>query len=182
MLSRDIDPVKFELIKKSLSFVVDDMALTVIRSAYSGIIKDNMDFSTAICDERGQMVAQGLALVQFGSIPDAMEAVLKHYQGRIYVEDIVLNDPFDGGTHLPDIFLLKPIFIDDRLEFFSAVVGHHLDVGGRVAGGNACDSTEVFQEGLRIGPLKFYERGIPNQTLISLIGTNVRKPRTMPPV
>src|SRR5690606_8255107 len=88
----------------------------------------------------------------------------------------ILNDPFDGGTHLPDIFIFKPLFVDGELLAFAATVSHHTDVGGRVAGSNASDSTEIYAEGLRIAPLKFYEAGRPNKTLMSIIRSNVRLP------
>ena len=88
----------------------------------------------------------------------------------------VLNDPFEGGTHLPDVFFIKPLFHEGASFCFVCVSGHQVDIGGRVAGSNACDSTEVYAEGLRIPPLKLYERGAPNQTLFSLLEKNVRVP------
>ena len=89
---------------------------------------------------------------------------------------IVLNDPYEGGMHLPDIFMFKPVFAGDDLLGFAVVIAHHCDMGGRVPGSNASDSTEIFQEGLRIAPMKLYERGAPNRTLLAIIEKNVRLP------
>ena len=87
-----------------------------------------------------------------------------------------MNDPFDGGMHLPDIFVFQPIFFEGQRLAFAATCCHHTDVGGRVAGSNASDSTEIYQEGLRIPPLKLYDRGKPNNTLLAMIEKNVRVP------
>ena len=98
--------------------------------------------------------------LHLGAVPDAIEAVLEKYGGSFVPGDIViLNDPYQGGMHLPDIFMFKPIFTGDTLHGFAVVITHHCDMGGRVPGSNAADSTEIFQEGLRIPPLKLYEAG-----------------------
>jgi N-methylhydantoinase B len=172
------DPFAFELFKNSLSSIADEMALTVYRTSYSSVIKGSMDYSTAICDARGRMIAQGLTLpMHLGSIPTALAACIRHYDNEIKPGDIyVLNDPFDGGMHLPDIFLFQPIFFKGQRIAFAATICHHTDVGGRVAGSNASDSTECFQEGLRIPPLKLYEAGQRNESLWKIIEKNVRVP------
>lgn len=172
------DPIGLELFKNAIFSVADEMALTITRTTYSGVLKDNMDFSTAVVDAEGRLVAQGLTLPgHLGSIPTALEAILRRFGGDIFPGDVfIMNDPFDGGMHLPDIFVVKPVhFGDDRLAF-AATVCHHTDVGGRVPGSNASDSTEIYQEGLRLPPLKLYERGHRNETLYALIEKNVRLP------
>ena len=177
-LPDDIDPITFELVKNAMFFLVNEMALTLVRASYSGILRDNMDFSTGIADANGEMVAQGLSLpLQYGPMPDAVAAVRARWDGRMEPGDVfILNDPFEGGTHLPDVFFVKPVFDDGRVLCYTCVAGHQVDVGGRIAGSNACDSTEVYAEGLRIPPLKLYEAGRPNHTLFSLIEKNVRVP------
>jgi len=177
-LAPGIDPIRFELIRNAMSFLVNEMAMTLVRASYSGILRDNMDFSTGIADPAGEMIGQGLSLpLQFGPMPDAVAAVKARWAGRMEDGDVfVLNDPFEGGTHLPDVFFIKPIFADGALLCFACVSGHQVDVGGRVAGSNACDSTEVYAEGLRMPPLKLYERGRPNETLFAIIEKNVRLP------
>src|SRR6267142_1001408 len=92
------------------------MALTILRTAYSGVLKDNMDYSTAFCDAQGRTVAQGLTLPgHLSSFPDALAATIRHYGDRMRPGDVyALNDPFEGGMHLPDVFILKPVFHDGR--------------------------------------------------------------------
>lgn len=172
------DPVRLELIKNGVGSVVDEMVLTVVRIAYSSIMKDTMDLSSAFCDRDGRMIAQGLSLpLHLGSFPDAMDGMLTEFRGKLATGDVViLNDPYLGGMHLPDIFMFKPVFIGEHLLGYGVVVAHHNDMGGRVPGSSAADSTEIFQEGLRIPPLKLYERGAPNETLFKMIGLNVRIP------
>lgn len=172
------DPIAFELFKNAVFAIADEMALTIVRTSYSGVIKDNMDFSTAICDADGKLVAQGLTLPgHLGSIPTALDAVMRRYGDAMEPGDIfALNDPFEGGMHLPDIFIFKPVYAEGRRIAFSATVCHHTDVGGRVPGSNASDSTEIYQEGLRIPPLKIYSAGKRNETLFAMIERNVRLP------
>jgi N-methylhydantoinase B len=172
------DPIDFELFRNAIFSIADEMALTIFRTTYSGVLKDNMDYSTAFCDASGKLVAQGLTLPgHLGSIPTALAVVVARYGDDMAVGDVfAMNDPFDGGMHLPDIFVFKPIYFEDRRLAFAATICHHTDVGGRVAGSNASDSTEIYQEGLRIPPLKLYEAGRPNATLFALIEKNVRVP------
>ena len=173
------DAVRLELVKNAIGSVVDEMVLTVVRIAYSSIMKDTMDLSSAFCDRNGRMIAQGLSLpLHLGSIPDAMQAVIGKYGNDIAPGDVVvLNDPYEaGGMHLPDIFMFVPVFVDDYLLGYAVLVGHYNDVGGRVPGSSAADSTEIYQEGLRIPVLKLYERGRANETLFELIRINVRIP------
>ena len=173
------DAVRLELVKNAIGSVVDEMVLTVVRIAYSSIMKDTMDLSSAFCDRNGRMIAQGLSLpLHLGSIPDAMQAVIGKYGNDIAPGDVVvLNDPYEaGGMHLPDIFMFVPVFVDDYLLGYAVLVGHYNDVGGRVPGSSAADSTEIYQEGLRIPVLKLYERGRANETLLELIRINVRIP------
>jgi len=172
------DPITFELIQHAVSAVADQMAVTVVRTARSTIAKEVMDFSTALCDADGKMVAVGLCLpLMLGSIPPAMESVLKHFRGEFRPGDVyVLNDPYEGGAHLPDIYMFKPVFIGEDLLGFSCTVMHHADIGGIAAGGISSAATEIYQEGLCIPPLKLFDRGKPNETLWTLIRRNVRVP------
>ena len=137
------------------------MAYTVVRIARSEIVKDVMDFSAALCAADGQMVAQAKTIAQhLGAIPEAMAAVLAKFGDDLADGDVVImNDPYHGGMHLPDIFMFMPLIFAGKRRAFAVVICHHTDVGGRVPGSNASDSTEIYQEGLRIPPLKLYERG-----------------------
>ncbi|MEM7021248.1 MAG: hydantoinase B/oxoprolinase family protein [Pseudomonadota bacterium] len=172
------DPIAFELFRNAIFSIADEMALTIFRTTYSGVLKDNMDYSTAFCDADGKLVAQGLTLPgHLGAIPTALAVVVERFEDDMADGDVfAMNDPFDGGMHLPDIFVFKPLYFEGRRVAFAATICHHTDVGGRVAGSNASDSTEIYQEGLRIPPLKLYEAGKPNTTLFSLIEKNVRVP------
>lgn len=173
-----IDPITAELFRNALTALGDEMALTIYRTAYSGVLKNIMDFSAAICDARGRLAAQGLSLPgHLCSIPVALQAAIRRYADDIAEGDVlVMNDPYEGGMHLPDIFVFKPVFHAGRLIAYAATICHHTDVGGRVPGSNASDSTEIYAEGLRIPPLKLYERGKRNETLFRMIERNVRIP------
>jgi N-methylhydantoinase B len=173
-----LDPVTTELVRHELGALVDDMMLSVLRSAHSQVVKITMDFSTALCDAEGRMIAQGTALpLHLGAIPDAMQAMLQHFKNRIGRGDILaMNDPYAGGMHLPDLFMFRPIFDGDALLAFAAIVVHLPDIGGRMPGGVATDSQNLYQEGLQIPPVKLIEADEPNATLFELIEANVRVP------
>jgi len=177
-LAKIEDPVLFELFKNAMLSIADEMALTVVRTTYSGVLRDNMDFATAFCDAEGRLVAQGLTLPgHLGSVPTALAAVRDRYRDAIRPGDVFcLNDPYEGGMHLPDLFVIKPIFDGEALVAYAVVSSHHVDTGGRVPGSNAADSTEIYQEGLRIPPCRLYDRGEANDTLFRIIEKNVRAP------
>jgi N-methylhydantoinase B len=137
-----------------------------------------MDYSAAICDAKGEMVAQAKTIAQhLGAIPEAMAAVQTKWGGRLQSGDaVIMNDPYSGGMHLPDIFMFYPIFDGPDILAWSVVICHHTDVGGRVPGSNAADSTEIYQEGLRIPPLKLFRAGVIDEVLEAVISLNVRVP------
>jgi N-methylhydantoinase B len=180
MATRELsDPILLELTKNALDAIVEEMAIALVRTAYSNNLKNSMDMSCALCDADGRLIAQGLTLpLHLGSVPDAMAHIRRKFAGRIEPGDVfILNDPFDGGTHLPDFYIFKPIFRGGALVGWASSIGHQLDVGGKTPGGNGCDATEIFQEGLRIPPLKLYAAGRPVEALFELIDRNVRVPR-----
>jgi len=170
--------IDFELFKNELFAIADEMAVTICRTTYSGVLRDNMDFSTGIADAEGRLVAQGLTLpVHLGSIRTALEAVISKFGDDILEGDVfILNDPFEGGMHLPDIFILEPVFLNGQRIAFAASTAHHVDVGGHVPGSNAVNSTEIYAEGLRIPPLKLFCAGVRNETIWQLLHANVRLP------
>lgn len=181
MVSRP-DPIRLELMKNAFAAVADEMAATVIRTARSSVIKEAMDFSTGLLDPEGNLIAQGLCLpVHMGSFPPTLATVLEKFGGQMRPGDVyALNDPYTGsGLHLPDIFIFKPVFHDGKLLAFAAAIGHQTDIGGRVAGGNACDNTEIFQEGLRIPPLRIIDQGRPVEAFFDMLQLNVRVPDTV---
>jgi N-methylhydantoinase B len=172
------DPITFELFKNAVFSIADEMALTIFRTTYSGVLKDNMDYSTGFADADGKLAAQGLTLPgHLGSIPTAMESIMRRFRDDVAPGDVfIMNDPFDGGMHLPDIFIIKPLYNAGERLAFACTVCHHCDVGGRVPGSNASDSTEIYAEGLRIAPMKLYEAGKLNATIMTFIEKNVRLP------
>ena len=172
------DPFALELIKNALVALADEMALTVYRTARSFNVKEALDFSTALFLADGQLIAQGTCLpFHLGAMPFAVKAVTRAYAGRILPGDLyITNDPYDGSTHLPDIVLVKPIFHDGSLAGFSVALAHMTDIGGRMPGGNASDSTEIYQEGLRIPPSRLWREGEPDESMFRLIERNVRVP------
>ena len=174
-----IDPIRLEVIKSGFDAIADEIALILMRTAYSAIVRDAMDFSTAICDSGGHTLAQGLTTpMHLGSFYDAMRALITGYDGQVRPGDIFIgNDPYvAAGQHLPDIYIVQPIFVDDVVEGWATTVAHHVDVGGIIPGSNALGAHEIFQEGLRLPFLKLYDEGIPNDAIWRIIETNVRVP------
>ena len=172
------DPVSFAVIKSALDAIVDEMAGTVMRTARSPIVRDVLDYSATLCDSKGQILSQAKTVaLHLGAVPDAMEVIVERFAASAREGDVyVLNDPYAGGMHLPDIFMVKPVFFEARLQGYAVVVAHHCDMGGRVPGSNAADSTEIFQEGLRIPPMRLFDAGAPNETLLAILRANVRLP------
>lgn len=170
--------LQFEVLRTELQAAADEMAIRLLRSSFSPIIRDFLDFSTAICDRRGRMVAQGFSLpLHLGAIPRAIEATLQRMPEGLGPGDaVLLNDPYAGGMHLPDLFLITPAYLDHGLLGYAVAVAHHADVGGRVPGGSAADSREIFQEGIRIPPVRIRRSGAIDRTLEEVIRANVRLP------
>lgn len=179
MTSGRLDPITFEVVKNALDSLVDEMAITVMRTAYSGVVKEALDYSTALCGADGQVIAQGLTIIlHLGSFPVAVQSVLTKFDGRINSGDVfVLNDPYtSGGIHLPDVYIIKPVFAEDALQGFVGTVAHQTDIGGLVPGSNSTESTEIYQEGLRIPTSKLFAAGVRSEAVFDLIATNVRLP------
>lgn len=173
------DPIAVELMRNVVDSLCDEMAVTVLRTARSQLAKDALDFSTGIANPRGELLACGLGRFgHVGAIHLLMRSVMKLYpREEMKPGDIfVCNDPYEGALHLPDVFLIQPAFWNGTCVAFAITALHHTDVGGRVPGGNAADSTEIYQEGLRLPPLKLYSKGVPDSSLFRLIEKNVRTP------
>ena len=174
-----LDPITLEVIQNALSSLADELALVIMRAAYSNIVRDSMDYSTAVCDRHGQTIAQGLTTpVHLGSFPDAMRNLMTTYAGNMAPGDIfIFNDPYgSGGMHLPDFYIVKPVFIAGAIEGLVATLAHQQDVGGIAPGGMAVYATDIFQEGLRIPTLKLFDAGRPVDAIFRLIERNTRSP------
>ncbi|MFH1003508.1 MAG: hydantoinase B/oxoprolinase family protein [Chloroflexota bacterium] len=172
----DVDVIALELVNNSLTSIIDTMALTMCRTCYSHVVREIFDFATGLTDADGNIVAEGRVNPSHsGVMPTTVRTIRKIWGDRIYPGDVFMcNDPFEGASHLPDIYTIRPVFIDNELVAFCGSIAHQLDVGGRTPGSNACDNTEIFQEGVRIPPLKYYERGVRNYTLYRILEKNVR--------
>lgn len=173
----DFDPIKLELYKNILTSVSEEMGVTLQRTSFSPNIKERLDFSCAVFDDSGKMIAQAAHIpVHLGSMPLSVLAAIE--KTNLAPGDmIVLNDPYQGGTHLPDITLVAPVFCNgqDEPDFFVANRAHHSDVGGMTPGSMPL-ATSVIQEGLRIPPVKLVQGGQLNSDIWELILANVRTP------
>ena len=174
------DRITVEIIKNRLDSIADQIALVLMRSAYSPIVRDSLDYSTAVCDRDGRFLAQGLTTaLHLGSFPYAMRNLLGSVGPTMRPGDIyIFNDPYgSGGMHLPDIYLVKPVFHQGTVEGFATALVHHADIGGIAPGAMAVYATEIYQEGFRIPLMKLYSEGQPNESLLQLLAANVRIPR-----
>jgi N-methylhydantoinase B/oxoprolinase/acetone carboxylase alpha subunit len=169
------DPIELELFKNVFIAVSEEMGAVLGRTALSPNIKERKDFSCSLFNEKGETLAQGSHIpVHLGAMPLSVQAAMKAVtfeKGDL----VILNDPYKGGTHLPDITCISPVFLGRKLSFFVANRAHHSDVGGMTPGSMPL-ATELFQEGLIIPPLKLYSRGRMNRAVFDLLLSNVRTP------
>jgi N-methylhydantoinase B len=175
-----VDPVRTEVIRGALIFACEEMGISLRNSAYSPNIKERMDHSCAIFDQKGRLAAQAEHIpVHLGSMAWGVRRTLEHFMQGLEENDMVLcNDPYISGTHLPDMTLIAPIFRNDEIIGYAANKAHHSDVGGAVPGSMAGDSRELYEEGLIIPPVKFLRRGKIDDDIASMILANVRTPET----
>ncbi len=175
---RNLDPIILEIVRNSLDTIVDQMSTVIARTASSLNIREALDFSTGFATEKGELVAIGSgAPLQCVCMAGGLNAFMEKYGENISSGDVfIANDPYQGTGHLPDIAIGLPIFVHGKLAAWALTTCHHGDVGGRMPGGNASDSTEIFQEGIRIPPLKLYEKGEPNDSVFTLLRANTRLP------
>lgn len=156
-----MNPADLEVLQTALSFVPEEMGVALRRTSYSPNIKERMDASCALFDAEGRMVAQAEHIpVHLGSMPLAVEVVLRDFPGTLREGDeIILNDPYRGGTHLPDVTLIRPVFVRNAVIGFAVNRAHHADIGGRTPGSMPADAIRLEDEGLVLEPQKFLDRG-----------------------
>jgi N-methylhydantoinase B len=176
------DPITLEVIRNRLDAIADEMEVTLLRTSHSPIVKEALDASAALFDGLGQQIAQAAAApIHLGMVIPAVSRIVELYppqtmrEGDIYV----LNDPFEGGSHLPDVIMLMPVIVDGETIALSLAVTHHQEIGGRSPGSTPMDATEIYQEGFRIPPCKLYDAGAPNESLLALLAANVRVPENV---
>ncbi|WBL16810.1 MULTISPECIES: hydantoinase B/oxoprolinase family protein [Sutcliffiella] len=180
MIAANINPITMEVVGHSFMSIAEEMSAALQRTAYSSIVREALDFSTAVFDQNGNLIAQSDNIpTHLGSMGGTLKGILKNHftQAEIFEGDqIMINHPYMGASHSPDILLFAPVFVKDTLVGFCGSMCHHVDVGGIAPGSAPGNATELYQEGLLIPPVKLYEKGIENQTLISIIRANVRMP------
>src|SRR5437762_830810 len=145
-----LDPVTVSVLTHRFEAIVEEMGEAMLRTAYSQILNSSRDFSTAITDHRARLVAQAEHVpIHVGSIPKAVEAVVDAFDGRVRPGDVyLLNDPYHGGSHLPDLTAFVPVFAGDDLSFWTVNRSHQSDIGGSTHGAYNPDATEIWQEGI----------------------------------
>ncbi|HKV56233.1 MAG TPA: hydantoinase B/oxoprolinase family protein [Candidatus Binataceae bacterium] len=175
-MERKFDPILVQVIKNELATVNEEMAIAVYRTGRSAMVKVG-DFATAVCDARGRVVGEGAAPFQIGIFMVVLETILRDFGGTFRPGDVILvNDPYSGMGHLPDVAIVAPAFWRDALIGFTLAYSHHTDIGGRFPGGFSSQCTEAYEEGLRIPPIKLDDGGVRNLALLQMIEANVRAP------
>lgn len=178
-MTTHIDLYTLTILQKALEQVCTEMAAVLRRTAYSPNIKERKDFSTAVFGSDGRLVSSKAGIpVHLGSMEEAIKASLAHHDRFRPGDVLVHNDPYEGGTHLPDINLLAPVFVGggEGPTFWTACRAHHADVGGMTPGSMPSNSTTLFEEGIRIPPIKLWEGGEKNRAAWDLLLANVRTP------
>src|SRR5437867_4864028 len=181
-----IDPILLEVLRNRLDAIADEMELTLLKSAASPIVKEGLDASAALFNVKGETIAQAAAIpIHLGALQFAAQRIVRAFPPAEMRDGdaFLLNDPYDGGTHLPDITLAVPIVSarcadapDDRVVALACTMCHHQDVGGRTPGSVPTDATELYQEGVIIPPTQLYRAGRLDENLFGLLTRNVRLP------
>lgn len=178
-----LDPIELEILQNALTAAAAEMDVTVWRTSRSTIVREMLDYSTAIFDADGWNVAQSARIPQhLNSMSFCLRSLVERFIPLDQWEEgdvVITNDPYCGGQHLPDIAAFRPVFHDGRRVAIVGTLCHHLDVGGMSPGSYSANATEIYQEGLRIPPLKLYKRGVRNDEVWAMIGQNVRQRATV---
>jgi N-methylhydantoinase B len=179
-MARTVDPIKAEVVARHLLATSEEMSATLMRTAFSPNIKERADCSSAIFDAQGQVIALAQRVpVHLGSMVGAIDAIRERYPpDEIRLGDMfAANDPYNGGgSHLPDINVIAPVFLSGHIVAYVANIAHHADVGGMVPGSEAAVCKTIFQEGLRIPPVRIMRQGEVNRDVLDLILLNSRTP------
>jgi len=173
------DPITVSVIHHRLTGIVEEMGEAMLRTAFSQILNSSRDFSTAICGADAQLVAQAEHIpVHVGALQPAAKAINEAFAGDVHPGDVfLLNDPYAGGSHLPDVTAFVPIFLDGELAFWAINRAHHSDIGGATYGAYNAAAREIWQEGLRLPPIRFYDKGVMRQDTLRMLKANVRHAR-----
>jgi N-methylhydantoinase B len=176
MSSLKTDPARFEVVKNALYSAAEEMKIVLAKTAYSPLLKVAGDYSCGIFDVAGSMIAQGPDLpIHLGSMPDAVRAVVRAFPDVLAGDVFIHNDPYNGGSHLPDVNVVAPAFHDGRLLGYGCVRAHWPDIGSATPGSYGA-VTEIYGEGLRLPPIRLYRDGRPDPSVEAIIFANVRTP------
>ncbi len=174
-MAAPVDPITRSVVQHRLSSIVAEMGEAMLRTSYSQILNSSRDFSLALCDVNARLIAQADHIpVHVGALPWATRAVEERFKEVAPGDVVLMNDPYHGGSHLPDVTVFVPIFDGARRLFWSIVRAHQSDIGGATHGAYNPDATEIWQEGLRIPPIKLYEAGRLRDDIRDMIALNVR--------
>jgi N-methylhydantoinase B len=174
----DVDPITLEVTRNALVGIAEEAGVALRRTAFSPNIKERIDCSTAVFDPTAELVAQAEHIpVHLGSMPASLAAAVEAFPSLEPGDQVLLSDPFAGGTHLPDWTLVAPIHRGDRLLGYAVNRAHHADVGGSAPGSMPAGATEIFQEGLRIPPVRAWRSATEQPDVIALLLANTRTPR-----
>ena len=177
-MSPKIDPITRSVVQHRLGSIVTEMGEAMLRTSYSQILNSSRDFSLAITDTGGRLIAQAEHIpVHVGALPWATRAVEERFKDIAPGDVILLNDPYHGGSHLPDLTAFVPVFDGGKRLLWTAVRAHQSDIGGATHGAYNPAATEIYQEGIRVPPIKLYEAGKPREDLFDLLALNIRNPR-----
>jgi N-methylhydantoinase B len=172
-----VDPITRSVVQHRLSSIVAEMGEAMLRTSYSQILNSSRDFSLAICDVEARLIAQADHIpVHVGALPWATRAVEERFKEVAPGDVILMNDPYHGGSHLPDLTIFVPIFAGERRLFWTVVRAHQSDIGGATHGAYNPNATEIWQEGLRIPPIKLYEQRRLRDDILDMLALNVRNP------
>ena len=174
-----VNPITLAVVRGRFEVIAEEMQFTMIRSAYSNIVKEAADTSAALFTREGELISQASGIpILLGVLMPAVSRMIEVFPPRLMQEGdaFVLNDPYEGGTHLPDFVVLVPVFLKEKLIGFTSMITHHQDVGGKTPGSIPTDAKEIFEEGIRIPPIRLRSKGVLNETLIALLHKNVRYP------
>ncbi len=173
-----MDPITVAVLQNRLNAIAEEMGEAMLRTAYSQILNSSRDFSIALIDAQCRLVAQADHIpVHVGAMPWAARAVSEAFPDPEAGDVYLMNDPYRGGSHLPDLTICVPVFAAGGLMFWSVVRAHHSDIGGSTHGAYNPAATEIFQEGLRIPPIRLTEGGVLREDLLAMLALNVRHPR-----
>lgn len=182
MISGVVDDISLEVFRYKFDGIADEMQLTLLKSAFSPIVKEGLDASSSIFLPNGDTLSQACSIpIHLSTLIPSLRAILDRYpveqmrDGDVYV----MNDPYLGGTHLPDVSVVVPVVVNDKVVALTATMSHHQDMGGMTPGSVPTTATEIYQEGFRIPPLAWAKEGVDNDTFTALLQQNVRIPRVV---